>query len=175
MRVSFVSGLRATVTRSLIPVDSLSLVYGDYFNLSAPLVEVTTSFHSVGWPGGAMPSDRPAPAQELGRAESRDAAIAREAWTALSADQETGPAGPFTSGSQEIVVGGDRRSVPVVSCRHYHALSFQAATTGVTVVSRHQFPDLPRFAWVDDLEPYFSGWVRHVSELTERMSAPPLR
>jgi hypothetical protein len=73
------------------------------------------------------------------------------------------------------VVCGARRSVPVVSYRHYHALSFRAGTPGVTVVSRHQLPDLPRFDWVTDLEPYYSGyssWIDQVSQLAEHIEPP---
>jgi hypothetical protein len=169
MQAGVVSGLRAILTRSPLPLDSISLVYGDFFDLSAPLAEVTTHFHGYGWPSGAPPSDRPASAWELGRAERRDAAIARGAWTALSADQESEPDGPFTQGSRDIVVCGARRNVPMVSYRHYHALSFRAGTGGATVVSRNQLPDLPRFDWVTDLEPYFVGWTRRLSELAERI------
>jgi len=133
MRPGLASALRAVLTGSPLPLDSMSLMYGDFFDLSAPLAEVTTHFRGCGWPGGAPPSDRPASAWELGSAERRDAAIARRAWTALSAGQESEPDGPFIHGSMDIVACGIRHSVPVASYLNYHALSFREGTTGVTV------------------------------------------
>jgi hypothetical protein len=168
MRVGVVSGLRAVLTRSPVPLDSLSLMYGDFFDVTAPLVEVTNIFHGYGWSGGTVPSDRPASAWALGHAELRDDEIARSAWSAPSPSQESEPDGPFVHQTMDIIVCGTRRTVPVVSYRHYQALSFSEGTTGVTVVSRHPLPDLPQFNWVTDLEPYFAGWSRHMSEAAER-------
>lgn len=169
MRVGIMSGLRAVVTRSPVPLDSLSLMYGDYFDVNAPLAEVTTIFNGSGWSGGTEPSDRPAFAWALGHAELRDDELARGVRSALPASQESEPDGPFMHGTMDIIVCGTRRTVPVVSYRRYQALSFSEGITGVTVVSRHPLPDLPKFNWVTDLEPYFAGLSRHMRELAERI------
>jgi hypothetical protein len=58
--------------------------------------------------------------------------------------------------------------VPVVSFRHYQALSFSDGTTTATVVSRHPLPELPQFDWVTDLEPYFAGSRKRLHERAER-------
>jgi hypothetical protein len=168
MRVGVVSGLRAALMRSPVPLDSLSLVYGDFFDVTASLIEVTTIFRGYGWPGGVTPSDLPASACALGHAELRDREIARGAWSVLPVSQESAPEGPFTHHIMAIMACGTRRAIPVVSYRNYQALSFSEGTTGVTVVSRNPLPDLPQFNWVTDLEPYFAGWTRHMHEVVER-------
>ena len=76
--------------------------------------------------------------------------------------------GPFRRGKMDIVVCGTRRKVPVVTYRHYQALSFSDGTTPVTVVSRHPLPELLQFDWITDLEPYFAGYRRRLREQAER-------
>jgi hypothetical protein len=170
--VGVVSGLRAMLTRSPIPLESMSLLFGNFFDLSMPLIEVTTHWNGGAWRSAAPPSDRPAAAWELGRAERRDAAIARENWTALYADDDSEPNGPFTRSSIDVIVDAQFRTVPVVSLKHYHALAFPADNMQVTVVSRHPIPELPRFELVTDLEPFLDGYARYVAELVERAARP---
>ena len=163
------SGLRTVLTRSRIQPRSLGLRYGEFFQLSAPLAEVTTRWDGGGWYSAAAESDRPASAWELGRAEWRDGAIARRDWAALTASDDRGPEaeGPFGRASMDIVVADEPRQVDVVSYRHYQAFSFPAGQVNVKVVTRHAFTRTPHFEPVTDLEPYFSGWKRHFEELTE--------
>jgi hypothetical protein len=168
MRIGPASGLRAILTRSPVLMDDLTLEYGDLFDVTAPLAEVTTIFHGYSWFSGTAPSDRPESAWALGRAERRDDAIASGAWSALSTHQESEPDGPFMHGTTDIIVFGTRRTVPVVSYRHYQALSFSEGATGVTVLSRHPLPGLPQFNWVTDLEPYLAAWSRQMREIAER-------
>jgi hypothetical protein len=160
--------LRAALPRSPVPLDSMSLFYGDYFDLTTPLAEVTTIYNGPDWPNAAPRSRRPAPAWALGEAAWRDEKIAGGDWSSRSPSQESIPAGPFRRGKMDIIVCGTRRRVPVVSYRHYQALSFSDGTTTATVVSRHPLPDLPKFGWVADLEPYFAGYSQHVHELAQR-------
>jgi hypothetical protein len=162
------SSLRAALPRSPVPLDSMSLLYGDYFDVTTPLAEVTTIYNGPDWPNAAPRSRRPAPAWALGEAEWRDDKIARGDWNSRSPAQESMPAGPFRRGNMDIIVCGTPRRVPVVSYRHYQALSFSDETTTATVVSRHPLPDLPQFNWVTDLEPYFAGYSQHLHELAER-------
>jgi hypothetical protein len=165
------SSLRAALPRSPVPLDSMSLLYGDYFDVAAPLAEVTTIYNGPDWPNAAPRSRRPAPAWALGEAEWRDDQIARGDWSSSSRAQESMPAGPYRRGKLDIIVCGTRRRVPMVSYRHYQALSFSDGTTTATVVSRHPLPDLPRFSWVADLEPYFAGYRQHSHERAERAGA----
>jgi hypothetical protein len=90
--------------------------------------------------------------------------MARGNWSFLPPGEDYRPDGPFRRGKMDIIVCGTRRKVPVVSYRHYQALSFSDVTTPVTVVSRHPLPELPEFNWVTDLEPYFAGYRRHLHE-----------
>jgi hypothetical protein len=161
-------GLDAALTQSPVPLDSMSLLYGDYFDVTAPLAEVTTVYQGPDWPNAAAPSRRPASAWALGQAEWRDDQIARGEWSSFPPAQESKPDGPFRRGKIDIIVCGTRCRVPVVSYRHYQALSFSDGTTPVTVVSRHPLPDLPQFNWVTDLEPYFAGYRRRTHETAER-------
>jgi hypothetical protein len=162
------SRLLALMTRSPVPLGSISLCYGRFFDLSAQLAEVTTYWDGGGWAGSTPPDGRPPSARELGRAEGRDAAIARKDWKAIDAAGEAEPDGPFSHATAEIVVSGEPRSVPKVSYRHYQAFSFAAGEVIVTVVSRYPFAGLPSFEPVADLEPCITGWMRHLRELAER-------
>jgi hypothetical protein len=162
------SSLRAALPHSPVPLDSMSLLYGDYFDVTALLTEVTTIYHGPDWPNAVAGSRRPAPAWALGQAEWRDDQIGRGASDSFPLRQESRPDGPFRRGKMDIIVCGTRRRVPVVSYRHYQALSFSDGTITATVVSRHSLPELPQFDWVTDLEPYFAGYRRHLHERAER-------
>lgn len=166
----------AAITQSAVALDSLGLIYGDYFDLAQPLVEVTTHWDGRDWFTPARPAAVPAaewarippPAWELGDAERRDNAIARQEWAALGYPERIPADGPFTQETTEILVGGAPRLVPVVSYQHYSALSFAADDMIVTVLSRHPLPPRPRFELVADLEPFFAGYARSLDELGTR-------
>jgi hypothetical protein len=168
-----VSGLDAALTRSPVPLDSMSLLRGDYFDVTAALAEVTTIYDGPDWPNAAARSRRPAAAWALGRAEWRDDQIARGDWSSFPPGQESMPDGPFRRSKMDIIVCGTERRVPVVSYRNYQALSFSDGNTSVTVVSRHPLPALPQFSWVTDLEPYFAGYRRLTHEKGERAERIP--
>jgi hypothetical protein len=165
------SSLRAAVPSLPVPLDSMSLLYGDYFDETVPLAEVTTVYNGPDWPNAVTGSRRPAPAWMLGQAEWRDNQIASGDWSSMAPGQDSMPAGPFRRGKMNIVVCGAERRVPVVSYRHYQALSFSDGTTAATVVSRHPLPELPQFDWVTDLEPYYAGYRARLHELAKRASA----
>jgi hypothetical protein len=169
--------LGAAITQSAIPLDSLGLIYGDYFDPAKPLVEVTTHWDGRDWFTPARPGEVPASewqripssAWELGDAGRRDDAIARQDWKALGYPERIPADGPFSQENAEILVGGSPRTVPVVTYKHYSALSFTAGETIVTVVSRHPLPARPRFEPVTDLEPFFTGYARSLDELAARV------
>jgi hypothetical protein len=170
--------IRAALSGAPVTLTSLSLLYGDYVDLSKPLVEVTTHWDGGSWftqgkPSG-VPSSAweliPAPAWELGDAERRDDALARQDWKALGYPPRIPAEGPFAPGSTEIVVSGSPREVPTVSYKHYVALSFSANDAVMTVVSRFPLPEMPRFDPVADLDSFFAGYPRSLEELAELRS-----
>jgi hypothetical protein len=169
--------LAAAVTQSAIPLDSLGLIYGDVFDPAKALVEVTTYWDGRDWFTPARPGEVPASewqripssAWELGDAERRDGAIARQDWKTLGYPERIPADGPFSQENAEILVGGSPRTVPVVIYKHYSALSFTVGETIVTVVSRHPLPARPRFDPVTDLEPFFTGYARSLDELAARV------
>jgi hypothetical protein len=165
--------IRAAVTRAPVSLDSISLLYGDCLDLSAPLVEVITRWDGSTRCGDRLPAgDLPPYARELGSAAHRDEAIARGDWTV--ADGDAKPAyGPFDPGSIDIVISGTLSRVAAVSFRHFMALSFTAQDAEVTVISRHPLPELPRFDPVTDLQPFCSGWARFMEDIYERLYGPP--
>jgi hypothetical protein len=160
---------RAALTNSRVPLDKLSLLYGSYFDLSAPLVEVTTHWDGRGWLTTPAPPGHPEGAWELGQAERRDAAVASGNLRAMQPPEQHLAEGPFTHGTTEIVVSGDASQVATVSYRDYTALSFTAQGLTVTVVSRHPLPPSPRFDLVTDLEPFFEGYARESQEWLRRL------
>jgi hypothetical protein len=168
LQVGAVSMLRAFITRAPAPLESMSLCYGGFFDLSAQLTEVTTHWDGGGWARPAPGAGLPPAAWELGRAELRDAAIARKDWAGLNAARDSQLDGPYGRATTLIVVSGEPRSVPKVSYRHYQAFSFAADRVTVTVVSRYPFAGLPSFEPVTDLEPCIAGWMQHLRELAER-------
>lgn len=169
--------ISAAITRSAVPLGSLSLLYGDYLDLAKPLVEITTHWDGRGWFVPARESGVPAsaweqippPAWDLGDVERRDDAIARHDWRALGFPQRIPADGPFSQSDAEIIVSGTARAVPVVSYKNYSALSFSEGDAIVTVISRHALPERPHFDVVTDLETFYSGYVRFLAELAERL------
>lgn len=160
---------RAALTGSRVPLDKLSLLYGNYLDLSAPLVEVTTHWDGSGWLTAPVPPGYPEGAWELGQAERRDAALASGNLRAMLSPERYLAEGPFTRGTTEIVVSGDASQVATVSYRDYTAFSFTAQGLTVTVVSRHPLPPSPRFDVVTDLEPFFEGYARESQEWLRRL------
>jgi hypothetical protein len=164
---------RAALTGSRVPLDKLGLLYGNYFDLSAPFVEVTTHWDGRGWLTTPMPPGYPEGAWELGQAERRDAALASGNLRAMLPPEQHLADGPFTHGTTEIVVSGDASQVATVSYRDYTALSFTAQGLTVTVISRHPLPPSPRFDLVTDLEPFFEGFARENQEWLRRLYGQP--
>ena len=162
----------AALTGSQVPLDRLSLLYGNYFDLSAPFVEVTTHWDGRGWLT-PLPPGYPEGAWELGQAERRDAALAGGNLRAMLSPERHLAEGPFTRGTTEIVAGGDASQVATVSYRDYTALSFTAQGLTVTVVSRHPLPPSPRFDLITDLEPFFEGYARESQEWLRRLYRQP--
>jgi hypothetical protein len=168
--------ISAAITHSAVPLDSLSIMYGDYLNLENPLVEITTHWDGHSWFTPAKPSDVPSSAWgpippcawDIGEAELRDEAIARQDWKALGYPRRIPADGPFSEGSTQIVVSGTPQIVPIVSYKQYMALSFQADDAIVTVVSRHPLPEHPRFDPVTDLTAFFTGYTRIMEALADR-------
>jgi hypothetical protein len=160
---------RAALTGSRVPLDKLSLLYGNYFDLSAPFVEVTTHWDGSGWLTTPAPPGCPEGAWELGQAERRDAALASGNLKAMLSPEQHLADGPFTYGTTEVVVSGDASQVATVSYRDYTALSFTAQGLAVTVVSRHPLPPSSRFDLVTDLEPFFEGYAREIQEWMRRL------
>ncbi len=163
----------AALTGSRVPLDKLGLLYGNYFDPSAPFVEVTTHWDGRGWLTTPVPPGYPEGAWELGQAERRDAALASGNLRAMLSPEQHLADGPFTRGTTEIVAGGDASQVATVSYQDYTALSFTAERLMVTVVSRHPLPPSPRFDLVTDLEPFFEGYARETQEWLRRLYRQP--
>jgi hypothetical protein len=162
----------AALTGSGGRLDRISLLYGHYFDLSAPLVEVTTHWDGRAWLRH-LPPGYPEGAWELGQAERRDAAIASGNLRAMHSSQRHPAGGPFVRGTTEIVVGGNPSRVATVSYRDYTALSFTAQGLVATVVSRHPIPPSSRFDLITDLEPFLEGYARGSDEWLRRLYHPP--
>lgn len=154
-----IAEIRAAVARAPVRLDSISLLYGDCLDLSAPFVEVITRRDS----GPA--DDLPPHARELGRAVHRDAAIARGQRRTMTAGDPKPADGPFGPGRIDIVIAGTPSQAGTVSFRDYLAFSFPVQDAEVTVVSRHPLPDLPHFDPVADLEPFCAGWASFMADL----------
>jgi hypothetical protein len=151
-----IAEIRAAVTRAPVRLDSISLLYGDCLDLSAPFAEVITRWDS------RPASDFP---RELGRAVYRDEAIVRGEWMSMAGVDAKPADGPFETGRMDIVVGGTPCRVGTVSFRDHLAFSFPVQDAEVTVVSRHPLPDLPHFDPVADLEPFCAGWASFMEDL----------
>ena len=169
---SMATEARAALTGSRVPLDKLGLLYGNYFDLSAPFVEVTTHWDGRGWLT-PVPPGYPEGAWELGQAARRDAALAGGFLKAMLSPERHLADGPFTRGTTEIVVAGDVSQVATVSYRDYTALSFTAQGLTVTVVSRHPLPPSPRFDLITDLELFFEGYVSESQEWLRRLYGQP--
>jgi len=170
---SMITETLAALTGSRVPLDRISLLYGNYFDLSAPLVEVTTHWDGRGWLTTPVPPGYPEGAWELGQAEQRDAALASGNLRAALSSQRHPADGPFTRGITEIVASGDASQVATVSYREYTALSFTAQGLMVTVVSRHPLPPSPQFGRLTDLESFFEGYARGTQEWLRRLYRQP--
>jgi hypothetical protein len=163
-----VAEIRAALTHGPVQLDSISLLYGDCLDLSAPLVEVITR-----WDAGPRRGDRPPAggfppyARELGRAAHRDEAIARGDWVATAGHDAEPAHGPFEPGRIDIVISGTPAQAATVSFGRYQALSFPAPDAEVTVISRHPLPSLPRFDPVTDLGPFCSGWATFMEDFSD--------
>jgi hypothetical protein len=123
----------------------MSLTYGSATDLSAMFIEVTTDFTTTHEDSSPLE-------YVLGEADHLDAATARGDQHPRPLPDE--PDGPFTHGTAEIIVEDERRTVATLTYRQHHAFRFEQRNVLVTVVSRHQLPDLPALAPVTDLEPY---------------------
>ena len=141
-----------------LTASSLSFIvlsYGHPLKVSEPLIEVATCWSEA----DCYP---PSLEEAIGRAEHRDDAIARGYWAHgigvfEPAPELPLPAGPFGHGEHAVMVGGEQRTLPVVSYRHYQALRFRQGPAVITAVARFGLPAVPCFETVDDLEPYFDG------------------
>jgi hypothetical protein len=141
---------RAILTLSPLPRSSMSLLHGNYSDLSATLIEIITDFSR-----GHEDSD---PVEyELGRADHRDSAIARG--EEHVEDPDDVPSGPFGHGSVDIFVESERRTVPVLIYRRCRAFRFEHKRMLVTVVTRNEIPELPAFAPIANLETYVTKQV----------------
>jgi hypothetical protein len=155
------------------PWTSSACCTANYFDLSAPLVEVTTHWDGRGWLTTPVPPGYPEGAWELGQAERRDAALAGGFLKAMLSPERHLADGPFTRSTTEIIAAGKASQVATVSYRDYTALSFTAQGLTVTVVSRHPLPPSPRFDLITDLEPFFEGYARQTQEWLRRLYRQP--
>jgi hypothetical protein len=161
-----ISGLPPAMPRLLLSesrgTDLIEIVLGYGFPraISRPLIEVATCF-------APAESSVPSLGQALAGAAHRDACYARDKW------EEAG--GPFESpapaqalatelrrNDRQVVVDGEERYLAIASYRKYEALQFSQGSAVVTAVARFGFPDGLSFGQVDDLEPYFAGYIRFV-------------
>ena len=143
----------------------MTLRYGNERDLSATLIDVTTDF-------SAGHEDSCPVEYELGRAEHRDSAIARgdHHW----ANPLDEPAGPFGTGTVQIVIDGRQRAVPTLTHKHYHGCQFEHGSVLVTLVCRNALPDPLVLAMITDLEPYLRNRVdREVIKTWLRDQSPP--
>jgi hypothetical protein len=140
----------------------MSLIYGYLHprDISRPLIEVMTCF-------SAAHCYLPSLKEALTQAEHRDAVWARDEWadppgpfSPPDTPEMAVPASGFTHQDRAVVIDGEQRAVPVLSFRHYEALSFDLGTKVVTAVARFGLPDTPTFYTVDDLGPYAAGFRR---------------
>jgi hypothetical protein len=156
---------RAVVARTPVPLSSMSLAYGSSTDLSAMFIEVTTDFTTGHEDSSPLE-------YVLGEADHLDAATARGDQHPRPLPDE--PDGPFTHGTAEIIVEGERRTVATLTYRQHHAFRFQQRNVLVTMVSRHQLPDLPVLAPVTDLEPYLQQTAAARREQLQRLrNGPP--
>jgi len=141
---------RAIVTLSPLPRSGMSLLHGNYSDLSSTLIEIITDFSRDHEDSNPLE-------YELGRADNRDSAIARGEENVD--DPEDEPSGPFTHGTVDIFVESERRTVPVLTYRKCHAFRFEHKQVLVSVIARNEIPDLPIFAPIANLETYVSKQV----------------
>jgi len=139
--------VRAVLTRSSLPIGSITLEYGTSLDL-ADHVEVKTDFS--GRAALSYPLD-----EELGIAgesdikKGRGNAVANE----MMADEFDGP---FEHDTSPIVIDDHLRHAESLIYGHYRALRFEQGSLVVTVVSRRPLPERPAFARVTDIEPFLT-------------------
>lgn len=140
--------VRTVLTRSSLPIGSVTLEYGTSPDL-ADYVEVKTDFS--GQAEFSFPLD-----EELGIAGESDIEKGRGNAVAIEmmADEFDGP---FDHDTSPIVVDDHLRHVESLICGHYRALRFEQDSLVVTVVSRSPLPERTAFARVDDLEPFLTA------------------
>ena len=141
---------RAVLTRSPIPVGSVTLAYRAPSDLT-DFIEVTTDFTRRRiW---SFPLD-----DELGLAAERDAAIGpADAVLAMLEDDDIDS--PFDHSTTPIVVDGQQRNVKTLTCGRYHAMRFERESLLVTVISRIPMPNRPEFEFerLTDLEHFLAN------------------
>jgi hypothetical protein len=124
------------------------LRYGDYVDLSAQTVEVTTYF-------SRHVDDTVSAAFELGRAEHQD--LQRLRGERYITDPGDSPDGPFGHRAAEIVIDGQPHVIDVMEYDKYRALQCQCNDTIINVVSRNYSLDHLALVRISDLRPYVTG------------------
>ena len=139
--------VRAVLTRSSLPIGSITLEYGTSPDL-ADHVEVKTDFS--GRAEFSYPLD-----EELGIAGESDIEKGRGNAVAIEmmADDFDGP---FEHDTSPIVIDDHLRQAESLIYGHYRALRFEQDSLVVTVVSRSPLPERPAFARIPDLEPFLT-------------------
>jgi hypothetical protein len=150
----------ALVTRAPVPRSSMTLMYGYEEDPSAVLVEVATDFS---------------------RGHEDSESLQYALWLSARRDLSPGPGdtappddpddfdGPFEHGDTSILVDGAPRRVPTLSFGQYQALRFGSGRVLVTVVTRHEAPELLSLAPVTDLSSYVSDPDGDISALREAL------
>ena len=140
--------VRTVLTRSSIPVGSVTLEYGTSPDL-ADHVEVKTDFS--GRDAFSHPLD-----DELGIAAEEDIKHGRGNAAAIDmmADEFDGP---FEHDTSPILIDDHLRQAENLIYGNYRALRFEQDSLTVTVVSRNQLPERPALALVTDLEPFLTA------------------
>lgn len=139
---------------------TMSILYGDAADPSAPLAEITSLFH------------RKLQGRDLedalidGASEWRRWAAALDA--VAGAVQAGGTRAEVTSGTVEVVVSGTRRVVPILRLGEMSAFEVRHEKVLVTVLARHMAPEFPEIVRLTDLEPMLS---RHEHPDREEIAA----
>jgi hypothetical protein len=130
-------------TPGLGRLTSIALCYGIRQDPQSPYVEVLTDFTSD---HGDTVNLRIA----LGRAAAQGRQPDRLAQRARP------PKGPLPRGRLQILVAGELRTITTTSYQNYSGLQFSHSGKTVTAIAREDWPNLPSFAVVTDLERYLA-------------------
>jgi hypothetical protein len=130
-------------TPGLGELTSIALCYGIQQDPRSPYVEVLTDFTADH--GDTV---------NLRIALSRAAAHGRQ--PDHLAQRARPPKGPLPRGRLQILVAGKPRTVTTTSYQNYSGLQFSHSGKTVTAIARADWPDLPSFAEVTDLERYLA-------------------